>query len=264
MELEHILYSKEDAVATITINRPRMKNALNFKAVGELADALEQAGRDKEVRAVIVTGAGNVFCAGGERHELAELQHLSPLEIKETIYGAFQRVVRALRNMPKPAVAAINGDAVGAGFDLCLACDIRIASTTARFSEFFIRLGTVPGMCGMYMLPRIVGLGKAAELAFTGDFIDAQEAYRIGLVNKTVPPEELKQEAWDMAERLAKGPTVVIALVKTGLNRSFASDLESELEFAALLQGAAVKTEDHREGIQAAIEKRAPVFKGKL
>lgn len=263
MDLEHILYRKTEAITTITINRPDRRNALNFKAVRELGEALEEAGRDKEVRAVIVTGTGKVFSAGGERHELAELQHMSPLEVKETIYSAFQRIVRALRNMPKPAIAAINGDAVGAGFDLCLACDIRIASATARLSEFFIRLGTVPGMCGMYMLPRIVGLGKAAELAFTGDFVDAQEAYRIGLVNKIVPPEELEREAWDLAERLAKGPTKVIAMVKSGLNRSFASNLESELEFAALLQGAAVKTEDHREGIQAAIEKRAPVFKGR-
>lgn len=260
---EYVLYSLEGSVATITLNRPALRNALNYETVRQLTEALARAAADEAVRAVVLTGAGQAFCSGGELKELAEMHKLTPLGIKETIYGAFQQIVRLLRTMDKPAIAAINGDAVGAGFDLALACDIRIASDRARFSEYFVRIATIPGMCGMYMLPRIVGLGKAMELALTGDFLEAQEAERIGLVNKVVPHEELGAAVQQMAQKLASGPTKVMGLIKAGLNRAAAADLWSELDYAGLLQAAAMKTEDHAEGIRAAVEKRRPVYKGK-
>ncbi|MBI2862146.1 MAG: enoyl-CoA hydratase [Chloroflexi bacterium] len=263
METEAILYRKERGVATITLNRPEVRNALSYDTVRQISDAIEEAGRDEEVRAIVITGAGRIFSAGGERKELAQFWELPPEERDRTINTTFRRMVKVLRRLPKPVIAAVNGDAVGGGMDLALACDIRIASETARFSEMFVRLGAAPGVSGMYFLPRLVGLGKAAELAFTGDFIDAREAERIGLINKAVPPEELGDEVRDLAERLANGPTKVIGLIKQGLNQSFAQDLDEALVYFTDLTREVVQTEDHREGMRAAIEKRRPVFTGR-
>ena len=263
MEYENIVYARQDGVTTITINRPRYRNALNMDTARELQHAFREAGADPETRCVVVTGAGTAFASGGDLKFLLEAANLSPLEVKDTVYSNFQGIARGLLDLEKPTIAAVNGPAVGAGFDMSLACDIRIASDKALFSEAFARLGAIPGMCGMYLLPHIIGLGRALEMAYTAEAISAQEAERIGLANKLVPHDELLPYTMEYARRLANGPTKALAMIKVGMRRALAASLASELEFAAYAQGACFKTEDFQEGIRAAIEKRPPVFKGK-
>jgi 2-(1,2-epoxy-1,2-dihydrophenyl)acetyl-CoA isomerase len=263
MEYENIIYAREGGVTTITINRPRYRNSLDMNTARELHQAFRDANEDAQTRCVVITGAGSAFASGGDLKFLLQAASLNPVEVKETIYSNFQGIARGLLDMEKPTIAAVNGPAVGAGFDMCLACDIRIASDKALFSEAFARLGAIPGMCGMYMLPHIIGLGRALELAYTAEAISGQEAERIGLANKVVPHDELIPYTKKYAERLANGPTKALAMIKVGMRRALAAGLQSELEFAAYAQGACFKTEDFQEGIRAAVEKRPPVFKGK-
>ncbi|MEW6615202.1 MAG: enoyl-CoA hydratase-related protein [Thermodesulfobacteriota bacterium] len=229
----------------------------------EIKNALERASQDNEVRAVVITGAGSVFCSGIDLPQGEKIVDMTPVEVREEIYAVFQGVVRAIVDLPKPVIALVNGPAIGAGFDLCLACDIMIAAEDAKFSEFFVRIGTLPGMGGMFFLPQLVGIGKANELAFTGDIIDGIEAERIGLVNKVVPTDQLEKVTGEFANKLARGATKAIGMIKMGIRRGIGSNLSSELEFASFAQSVCIKTEDAREGFKAALEKRRPEFKGK-
>ncbi len=204
---DSVLVSDQDGVRTLTLNRPEVLNALTVESTGELAEALEAAAADPAVRAVIVTGAGAAFSAGGDVKFLQEIPRMPPARIQEVVYGTFQRVTRALRGMAKPVIAAVNGAAVGAGCEITVAADFRIASEQARFGEVWIKLGCVPALGGTFLLPRIVGLAKATELILTGEIIDAREALRIGLVNRVVAPGELP------------GAARAIALAKAALNR---------------------------------------------
>ncbi|MFA4909919.1 MAG: enoyl-CoA hydratase-related protein [Desulfobacteria bacterium] len=263
MEFQDIVYKKEDSVVTITMNKPNRRNALSIGMGKEIKSALERASQDNEVRAVVITGAGSAFCSGIDLPQGEKIVDLTPVEIREEIYVVFQGVIRAIVELPKPVIASVNGPAMGAGFDLCLACDIRIAAEDARFSEFFVRIGTLPGMGGMFFLPQLVGIGKANELAFTGDIIDGVEAERIGLVNKVVPSDHLEKATGEFANKLARGATKAIGMIKMGIRRGIGSNLSSELEFASFAQSICIKTEDAREGFKAALEKRRPEFKGK-
>ena len=263
MEFQDIVYKKEDSVVTITMNKPNRRNALSIGMGKEIKSALERASQDNEVRAVVITGAGSAFCSGIDLPQGEKIVDLTPVEIREEIYAVFQGVIRAIVELPKPVIASVNGPAMGAGFDLCLACDIRIAAEDARFSEFFVRIGTLPGMGGMFFLPQLVGIGKANELAFTGDIIDGVEAERIGLVNKVVPSDHLEKATGEFANKLARGATKAIGMIKMGIRRGIGSNLSSELEFASFAQSICIKTEDAREGFKAALEKRRPEFKGK-
>lgn len=260
MNYETILVKKEKSVATITLNRPEAMNALSPVMGGEIEKAIQEIARDEEVRAVVITGAGRAFSAGGD---------LKTMQKKMTAKEALVRIdritgfVKAMLDLPKPIIAAVNGHAVGAGCNIALACDIVIASEKAVFSESFARVGLMPDCGGIFLLPRQVGLNRAKELVFTAKTITAQEAEKIGLVNRVVPAEALEGESRKLAEELASMPTLAIGAAKRLLNQTF------ESSFLALLQGennaqtVLRQTEDHEEGVQAFVGKRKPVFKGK-
>jgi enoyl-CoA hydratase/carnithine racemase len=257
-----VLAAQADGVLTLTLNRPEALNALTLPAMGRLADRLEAAAAAREVRAVIITGAGPAFSAGGDMEFLQTLPTLPPERVREVVYGTFQRVPRIIRSMDKPVIAAVNGAAVGAGCEIAVACDFRIASEKARFGEVWIRLGCVPALGGMFLLPRLVGLAKATELVLTGDIVDAREALRIGLVNKVVMPPDLLPAAEELARNLARGPARAIAAAKEALNRGLGSNLAAELDATVHAQIMCFATRDFAEGVQALVEKRSPRFTG--
>jgi 2-(1,2-epoxy-1,2-dihydrophenyl)acetyl-CoA isomerase len=263
-----ILLEKEDGVTTITLNRPDALNAIDMQLREELIAALKEVSEDEDVRAVLITGAGRAFCAGGDvklqskRMERGE----KPVETKDIIQSSrigLNTAVTLISNLEKPVIAAINGVAAGAGCSLALACDIVFASDKARFSAAFVRVGLMPDTGGTYFLPRHVGLHKAKELVFTGDLIDADEAEKIGLVNKVVPADDLMKYAGDYARRLAKGATKAIGMAKIALNRAVTVNLASALEFESYAQSICFQLEDHVEGTKAFKEKREAVFKGR-
>ena len=257
-----VLFKKEGGVAWITMNRPEVLNAWDPELIHNLADRLSDVGQDEEVRAVVITGAGKAFSAGGDIK--VQKQFLDqPLAARLERATVGQWITRHITSMEKPVIAAVNGAAVGAACDMALACDIRIASENASFSELFIRRGLIPDMGGMFFLPRLVGVAKAKELIFSGDIIDAWEAERIGLVNKVVPAEKLEIETRELARRLANGPTKAIGLAKKVINKSLSTDLETSLDYALQALTICYYTEDHAEATRAFWEKREPQFKGK-
>ncbi|MFQ6059124.1 MAG: enoyl-CoA hydratase/isomerase family protein [Anaerolineae bacterium] len=261
---ETILFTIEEGVATITLNRPESLNALNQQMAEELLDALERCKQDA-VRAVVIKGAGRGFCAGGDVRAMRELvEKGAPEEFFRDALGAVHQAILAIRNLPKPVLASIHGFASGAGFNLALACDLRIATETARFNQAFVRLGLIPDAGGTFFLPRMVGLGKASELFFSGEFLDAPEALRLGFLNRVVPEGELESATRELATRLAKGPTLAIGRIKALINQGLvATDLASHLEREQQAQIASSRTEDFQAGVAAFFEKREPEFKGR-
>lgn len=246
-------------VATLTLDRPAALNALTVPIKVALREALESIAADREVRAVVLTGAGRAFCAGQDLAERDE-PDAAPLEIE--VRERYNPIIRALRSMGQPVIAAVNGVAAGAGASLAFACDLRIASQEARFVLAFGRIGLVPDSGATWFLPRLVGPAKAAELALVGDPVDAAQALRLGLVSKVVPGPELMSEARALAERLAAGAPLALALTKGALQRSMTIDLDEALEGEAKLQGIAGASADHAEGLAAFREKRPPRFSG--
>src|SRR5437762_1272431 len=260
MDYETILYDLTEGVLTITLNRPEVLNAFNGKMGSELLDALKKAERDLAVRCVVLTGAGRAFSSG---EDLKARQAEGITGFGATLRDRYNPIVLKMRNMEKPVIGAINGVAAGAGCSLALACDLRIASDKASFMEVFVRVGLVPDSGSSFFLPRLVGLGKALEMAFTGDPVNADEAFRIGLVNRVVPAEELESATRELALRLAKGPTKAIGLAKRAMNRALSMDLVEILEYEVHAQETAGGTEDHKEGLAAFLEKRTPDYQGK-
>lgn len=257
-------------VATLTLNRPERLNALNGALLRALAEGVEEVARADAVRAVIVTGAGAAFCSGADTSELAGGSGTGPhkpgeggAEALRRGFADAQRVVLGIHKMEKPVVAAVNGAAVGAGLDLACACDIRIASATARFAASYVKVGLFPGYGGTWFYPRLLGMGRAAEMMFTGDFLDAPAAERIGFVNRAVEPSRLLAEAESLAERLASGPPVAIRLAKLMLRRGLQVDLETAMEMAAAAEAVTLSSQDHAEGMAAAREKRRPQYRGR-
>ena len=264
MTYKCLLYETKDGIATLTLNRPERLNALGDTLREDLFDALTRASADPDVRVMVVTGAGKGFCAGGDvkaMNEAKEGGRERPL--LERIAPARDRTLSAMREAPQPIIAAVNGAAAGAGMNLALACDIRIASTAAKFTQAFVKRGLHPDWGGTYFLPRVVGMAKACELIFTGDVIDAPEALRLGLVSRVVAPDLLMLTAYDLARKIAAGPPVAIRLAKRALYRNADTDLRSALEFETFAQNVCFETEDAREGIRAFVEKRAPAFRGR-
>lgn len=259
-----LLYDVRDGIATLTLNRPERLNALGGTLREELGDALGRACADEGVRVVVLTGAGKGFCAGGDvkaMHEAREQSRTRPL--LEKVAPFRDRVVLMMRDAPKPLIAAVNGAAAGAGMNLALACDIRIASTTAKFSQAFVRRGLHPDWGGTYFLPRVVGMAKACELIFTGAVIDAEEALRLGIVTAVHPPERLMEATCELAARIAAGPPIAIRLARRALYHNQDADLRAALEFETFAQNVCIETEDAAEGIRAFVEKRDPKFQGR-
>lgn len=252
-------------VLTITLNRPESYNALNEQISIEMTTALRMAERDAGVRCVVITGEGKAFCSG---QDLVEIKghytepDATPLDFGKHLRSRYNPIATRLRTMEKPVLASVNGIAAGAGASLAFAADLRIAGRGASFMMAFINVGLVPDTAGTFTLQRLVGYGKAAEMCFLGERVSAEEAGRIGLVNRVVDDEQLAAATRELAARLAAMPTRAIGLTKRALNRAWAASLEDQLEYEAFCQQTAGATADHREGVMAFIEKRKPAFKG--
>jgi 2-(1,2-epoxy-1,2-dihydrophenyl)acetyl-CoA isomerase len=257
---ETLKYELTNGVLTIIMNRPEVFNALNEQMKKDLNDAFKEAEKDPGIRCVVLRGAGEkAFCSGQDLKEHSG----SKRSLKESLEKSYNPLVRKMRSMEKPIIGMINGVAAGAGLSVALACDMRIMSTTAKLIEVFIRIGLVPDSGSHWFLPRLVGMARAFEYAATGRDITAEEAERVGLVNKIAPPDQLQKVTMDIASSLAKAPTKAIGLIKRTLNKSLASDLDTILDYEAYIQQVASETEDHKEGVTAFLEKRPAQFKGK-
>lgn len=262
--MQFISYELDNHVATITLNRPEVMNALTREMYAELEQAFRDAHRDPEVRCVVLTGAGRAFCSGddvkqimlGEQRD-ATVTRLRDVRPRPTPAAA------AVLECDKPVIAAVNGPAVGWGMDLTLFCDIRIASENAKFGELFIKRGLVSDIGGLWRLPRVVGPSKAAELLFTGDVIDAREAERIGLVSRVVPHDELLAGAMEIAQKIAANPPIAMRYMKEGLRKSVHATMEEMGEYVGSSLAYLFTTEDHREGALSFVERREPVFRGR-
>jgi 2-(1,2-epoxy-1,2-dihydrophenyl)acetyl-CoA isomerase len=261
---EPLLFTVADQIATLTLNRPERRNAFNDEMIDRWAAALEECHQRPDIRVVVVTGAGRAFCSGGDIEEMQRrLAEGNPLSQKRFI-DRVQRIALTLATMDKPVIAAINGAATGAGLDMALMCDLRFAADNARLAETYVKVGLVPGDGGAYFLPRLVGVAKALELLWTGDFIDIHEAERLGLVNRVLPAEELMPYTFEFARRLARGPAVAIQLTKRLVYEGLRSDnLRANLDIASSHLAVAALTRDHREAVQAFLEKRPPEFEGR-
>jgi 2-(1,2-epoxy-1,2-dihydrophenyl)acetyl-CoA isomerase len=258
-----IKVAEDNGIVTISLNRPERLNALVGHMRRDLAETLEEAGSDPHVRVVVLTGEGRAFCAGGDVNFMAELVERNDSEEFARLLGAARRVILAIRHMTKPVIASINGPASGAGFNLALACDLRIASSDATFSQSFVRLGFHPDWGGTYFLPRMVPSNIACELFFLGDTIYAEQALRLGLINRVVAPEELAAETRKLAERLRDGAAVSIAAAKHAVYASEHDTLERMLQYEVEAQIRCFESEDGREGVRAFLEKRPPQFTGR-
>jgi enoyl-CoA hydratase/carnithine racemase len=260
---DFLLYEQHGAVVTLTMNQPEVRNVLTGNtAVSEVVDACARITADKSVKVVIITGAGPVFSAGGNVKDMRRFfeNDIAPAAIREEYRQGIQRIPLALYNLDVATIAAVNGPAIGAGCDLACMCDIRIASEAATFAESFIRVGIVPGDGGAWLLPRAVGMSKAAEMSFTGDAIDANEALVCGLVSRIVPAERLLDEANALAARIARNPGPTLRMTKRLLREGQHAKLDSLLELSAGFQAIAHTTPQHKEAVMAFIEKRKPVF----
>jgi 2-(1,2-epoxy-1,2-dihydrophenyl)acetyl-CoA isomerase len=261
-----ILYSKHDSIVTLTLNRPDTLNAMNEAMMAEFERRLIEIAADAEVRAVVLTGAGRAFSSGGDQKRDSRTEGQEKFfdgDLGGALLERLNRCVLRLQRLPKPVIGSINGVAVGAGCNLALAADLRLASEAARFGEVFTRVGLVPDAGGTYLLPRLVGTAKALELIMLADIIEAQEALRIGLVNWVVPADALAEETQKLATRLAQGPTIAYGLAKTGLYQGLQMSLEDVLNMEARNQAMVSRTQDRVEGVTAFREKRAPRFMGR-
>lgn len=260
MEYKNILFNVEEEIATITFNRPKVLNAMNFEVMTELLDAATVCENDDQIKSVILTGAGDkAFVAGAD---ISQMQDSSTLEIQKMMELG-HRTLRLIETMPKPSIAAVNGFALGGGTEISLACDVRFASEKAVFGQPEILIGIIPGWGGTQRLPRLVGMGIAKELILGGGQIGAQRAYEIGLVNKVCPPENLLEEAKKFALKLAKLPPFALKMAKNAMNYGYDLSLDNanKLEISCIAQ--CFSTQDQKEGMKAFLEKRKPTFKGK-
>ncbi|KPM55833.1 enoyl-CoA hydratase [Frankia sp. R43] len=258
-EPDELIYSVSDGIATITLNRPHLKNAFTLTMIDRWAEVLRSAEADPQVRVVVVTGAGGAFCSG---IDLAVLSGIEPTPIarRRMLTEGVHKVARAVLDLSKPLIAAISGVAVGAGLDMALMCDLRFAGRSARLSEGYIRIGLVPGDGGTYLLPRLVGPAKALELLLSGDTVDGVEAERIGMVNRVHDDAVLLDETYAFAGRLAAMSPISTAMIKRAVYQSQNLDLRTNLDLIASHMAVVQSTEDYAEARAAFGERRAPTF----
>ncbi len=262
MSFGTILYAVEKSILTITLNRPDKLNAMTPTLLHELKEAFEEAGKDKQVRVVILTGAGRGFCAGADLAAASELMMSGGFSYEENLNVTYNPLILTMQSLQKPIIAAVNGVAAGAGMSLALACDMRIAVESASFLQAFVKIGLVPDSGSTWMLPRLIGMTKALELMLTGQKVTAQEALALGIVNQVVADANLGETVQKMAEMFANAPTKTIGLIKQAVNFASTSTLEEAMKNEATLQDLAGKSADHMEGVAAFLEKRPATFKG--
>jgi enoyl-CoA hydratase/carnithine racemase len=258
-----LLEAKHDGIATLVMNRPDRLNALNNELASALNDALERIADDDAVRVVVITGAGRAFCAGGDLGALAKGHQSGATHELEPLLRAGMQMVLKMRTMPQPVIAAVNGAAAGAGMNIALAADIRIAAEEAAFGQNFAKVGLFPDYGGTFFLPQLVGPAKAAELFYTGDMIDAKTALALGIVNQVVPAAQLEATVKTLAQKIAQGPSLPIHAAKKALFASDEKELAQALNNEVREQIHCYLSEDCREGIRAFFDKRPPKFLGK-
>ncbi|MBI4850486.1 MAG: enoyl-CoA hydratase [Acidobacteria bacterium] len=258
---ENITLVKENSIAWLTLNRPDKLNALVGTAREEILDALTSLEKDNNTKAICITGAGKGFCAGGDINYMASLQKDNDLEAFKKLLESGRQIVTKVRMLEKPVVAMINGVAAGAGLNLALASDIRIASSSARFSQAFIKIGLHPDWGGTFFLPRLIGTARACEMIFTGDVFDAETAYQFGLVNKVVSDNELQTKTQELLQKLVSRPSRALALAKRAIYQGIEHSLSQALDYETLAQRECFESENAKEGIQAFLERRDPKFK---
>jgi enoyl-CoA hydratase/carnithine racemase len=256
---DRVLLQVDGAVATITLNLPTSRNPISDdRTIDALLAVLAQVNSDTAVRAAVLTGAGTAFCAGGDLRQMSTPGGLGTGDPASTFQGyanGIQRLPLAFETLDVPVIAAVNGPAVGAGCDLACMCDVRIASSKARFASSFVKLGLIPGDGGAWLLPRIVGFSKASELALTGDMINAEEALACGLVSRIVPHDQLLEEANGLALRIAANPREAVRATKRLLRRAWGTRLETALDLSAAMQAIMHSTDEHRQALAAAAQK---------
>ncbi len=262
MSFETILLEKKEGIGILTLNRPERLNAFNEKMEAEFVQAIQEVGLDDEVRVLVLTGAGKAFCAGADVGRMSGENKPKGAEEWRRGFRNIQGIILGLQRLEKPTLAMVNGAAVGGGFDLACACDLRTGSEYARFMVAFTRIGLFPGWGGTWLYARIIGIPKAAELLFTGDFLEAKEAERLGLLNKLVPASELEKETMSLARRIANGPPIALRLAKMQLYKGLGMDLETAMQMAAACETITLTSQDHKEGVAAFQEKRPPKYKG--
>ncbi len=259
MTFDIIEFEITDGVAIITLNRPDKLNSFNQLMAYDVQSALDHCMENPAIRCVMITGAGRAFCAGQDLEEAIEPNSAS---IEEHVESKYNPMVRKIRAIKKPVIAAVNGVAAGAGANLAYCCDIIVAAESAKFIQSFINIGLIPDTGGTYFLPRLVGLQKATAMMMLGDKMSAQESKDLGLVHQVFPDAEFRDGAFALAQRMAKMPTKGLGLIKKALNMSLVHDLDQQLEVERDLQGRAGRSYDNAEGINAFLEKRKPVFRG--
>ncbi|MFD0829538.1 enoyl-CoA hydratase/isomerase family protein [Neobacillus sp. M.A.Huq-85] len=271
--MQDLLFEVNGGIATITLNRPDSLNAFSINMIQNWIKALEEVRDNDNIRVLVLTGKGKAFCAGGDikaiknndgflnmdEHEEKDFSSTG-LNRKNSLWKYVQRIPLLMEEIDKPTIAAINGDAIGAGLDMTLQCDIRISSEKARFGEGYVKLGIVPGDGGGYFLPRIIGLDKALEMLWTGKIIEASEAKDIGLVTHVYSHEQFLEEVYKLAEKLERGPQQAIRLIKRTVQQGLKTDLRTSLDLVSSFMGLVTEHPDYHEGINALIEKRRPNF----
>lgn len=259
---DQLRFEVRDSIATITLNRPEKKNAFTTEMLHAWGDALLECAERDDVRAVVLTGAGDAFCSGGDVGNMKDRAEDSAYQRKVALAERVHRIPLILETFEKPVIVAVNGVATGAGMDMALMGDIRIAASSARFAETYTRVGIFSGDGGAWFLPRIVGTAKALELLWTARFIDAAEAERMGIVSRVVPDEQLMAVAYELASRIAEQPPIAVRMMKRAVYQAERMDLRTHLDMASSHMAAVYSTQDHREAVAAFQDKRKPRFSG--
>ena len=254
---EHLKFSVAEGIARIVLDRPERMNAFTFEMIDAWHDALQRCRSDDRVKVVIVTGAGDSFCSGGDIVEMGDRLEHTPEQRKSELFQRIERIPLALEDLDKPVIAAVNGVATGAGMDMALMCDMRYAAQSARFAETYIKVGLVPGAGGAHFLPRLVGVSKALELFFTGDFVDAQEALRLGIVNRVFPDATLMPEVEAIARRMCEAPPLTLRMIKRAVYQGMRNDLRTNLDLISSHYAIITASQEHKDLVRRFIAARA-------